>query len=124
MVRLTVQVLDSRFVTRLVQLAAVASLILATVLAIKQYQFTGCLASYNEAFAKSSAARAAATEADRKAEDDMWQAFADAGNPQKVPPAEARKYAADAFQRYLKQRQQAREDRARNPLPAPPSQRC
>lgn len=116
--------LDSRQAFRMVQIVALVALVLSVYVGVKQYRLASCLASYNDRSAKATAARTVAAERDRNAQDAMWQAFADAGDPQKVPPAQASAYAKAAFEKFLKDRAQANEQRAKNPLPAPPSQVC
>lgn len=116
--------LDSRSAFRAVQVMAALALFLSVFVGVKQYRLATCLADYNDRSAQATAARTEAAERDRAAQDRMWQAFADAGDPAKVPPAQARKYAADAFQTFLKERAEANKRRAQNPLPAPPSEVC
>ncbi|TAK89378.1 MAG: hypothetical protein EPO06_12005 [Burkholderiaceae bacterium] len=116
--------LSSRAAIALAQFVALAALILSVFIGVQWRNFVNCLANYNDQYAAVTATRAAAADRDRAAEDAMWQAFQDAGNPAKVPPAQARQYAREAFDRYLAARQQARDDRARNPLPSPPKQAC
>lgn len=90
-----------------------------------QYRgFSECVATYDDQAARAGQARAAAADQDRQAEDAMWQAFADAGDPTKVKPADAQAYAKAAFQKFLAQRASARKQRTEHPLPAGPSQVC
>lgn len=90
-----------------------------------QYRgFSECVAKYDDQAARSTQARSAAADQDRQAEDAMWQAFADAGDPTKVKPADAQAYAKTAFEKFLNQRASARKQRADHPLPASPSQVC
>jgi hypothetical protein len=91
---------------------------------IQYREFAECTARYNDAQAVSTRARAAAADRDRAAEDALWQAVADSGNPQVVPPDQAQKHIEKAFALFIQQRNQAREERARNPLPPGPSQVC
>lgn len=107
-----------------VRIAAGLALVVSFGLGVVQYRYQWCKAGYDDRAARAAAARAAAAEQDRQAEDAMWQAFADAADPSKVPPVQARDYAKAAFARFLSSREQAREQRADNPLPAPPSQVC
>ena len=116
--------LDSRGASRAVQVVALLALLLSVYVGVKQYRLASCLASYNDRSAKATGARTEAAERDRAAQDAMWQAFADAGDPQKVPPAQAQAYAKAAFEKFLKDRAQANAQRASNPLPAPPSEVC
>lgn len=118
------QIMSSAVVDVTVKVAAVASLVLAIVVGVRQYELASCLADYNNAAAAATSARSAAADQDRQAEDAMWQAFADASDPKKVPPAQAQKYAMDAFNRFLASRRSAQDQRAHNPLPRPPSQTC
>ena len=92
--------------------------------AVNYQNYVECVAAYQDRQAASNAARAAAADLDRGAEDDMWQAFADAGDPTKVPPAQAREYARAAFEKFLRIRSDARQQRAKNPLPEGPSEAC
>lgn len=116
--------LDSPAARRVMTLLAVASMGLSVFVLAKQYQLTDCLAAYNDRSAQATGARTEAAERDRSAQDRMWQAFADAGDPAKVPPDQAQAYAKAAFERFLKDRAEANKQRAQNPLPAPPSQVC
>lgn len=116
--------LDSRAANRMVQLVAVIALILSGYIGFRQYSLASCLADYSDRSARSSAARADAAEHDRQAQDAMWQAFADASDPAKVPPEKAHEYADAAFKSFLADRVEANRQRANNPPPAPPSQVC
>lgn len=116
--------LDSPAARRFMQLLAVISLVLSLFVLARQNSLTNCLSRYNDRAAKATAARTAAAEQDREAQDKMWQAFADAGDPNKVPPDKARDYAATAFKEFLLSRAEANLRRSQNPLPAPPSEVC
>ncbi len=106
------------------RVALVAVVLVGTAVVAGWKEFSECVADYQDKAAAATRARAAAADTDRQAEDDMWQAFADAGDPTKVPPAEAQAYAKKAFQAFLKQRADARRQRAASPLPAGPSNTC
>ncbi len=116
--------LDSRSAFRVVQVVAAAALVLSVFVGVKQYRLASCLADYNDRSARATGARTEAAEQDRQAQDRLFQAFSDASNPAKVPPAQARQYAQAAFKRFLEERAEANEQRARNPFPAPPAEVC
>lgn len=109
---------------RVTQVIAIGSLLLSFFVLGKQVSLTSCVAAYNDRASAATAARVIASEQDRRAEDDMWQAFADAADPSKVPPAQARQHATDAFNQFIATRADARRQRAENPFPAPPSKAC
>lgn len=113
--------LDSRAVTRAIQLVAIVSLLLALFVGLRQYALADCLATYSDDQARSSAQRLQAAEQDRKALDEM---IAQVAAARSAPPATAGKQVSDAFDTYLKQRAEADEQRRRNPPPPPPSERC
>ena len=117
-------VLDSKVVTRAIQVVAVASLLLAVSVAGKQYSLTDCLARYQDRSAKATGARTEAAERDRLAQDALWQAIADASDPAKVPPSQAGAHVRKAFAAFLAARESANRQRAENPAPAPPSEVC
>lgn len=87
-------------------------------------EFTTCVARYDDQSARANAARSQAAQQDRDAEDAFLQALQDAGNPAKVPPAGAQKYAQAAFATYVNQRADTNRQRALHPLPVGPSQVC
>lgn len=105
--------LDSRSAIRIVQIMAAIALVLSVGIAVRQYQLTSCVARYNERSNESQRARAEAADSDRKALDDMLQVVAD--NP---------RGAFEAIKHYNQVRAQADAQRARNPIPAPPSETC
>jgi hypothetical protein len=113
--------LDSRTVTRAIQLIAIVSLALALFVGVKQYRLADCLARYNDDQAASSGQRLIAAEQDRKALDEMIGAIAGARS---VPPEQAQTQVNGALDTYLAARRGADEQRRRNPPPPPPSQRC
>lgn len=118
-----------------VVVVALVSLFLAGYVLVAQLNLTSCIASYNEASARANSARAeavdqlnAANALGTKAEDDLWSAV---NSAQSLPPEQQRAAGQAAFALFLKQRAQAQHmrdaaaaDRARHPLPSPPSQRC
>lgn len=114
--------LDSRAVTRVIQVVAIASLLLALFVGLRQYSLADCLSRYNDDNAKSSGQRLEAAEQDRKALDDMIGAVAAARSA--TSPADAQRQVKTAFDTYLQQRAEANEQRRRNPPPPPPSERC
>lgn len=103
---------------------AILSLVVSGVVAAQTHSYVACKRRYDDRSAKATAARADAADHDRSAENAMWQAFADASDPNKVPPAQARQYAADAFTKFLRDRATANRQRTDNPPPAPPSEVC
>ncbi|MFY1686508.1 hypothetical protein [Plantactinospora sp. WMMB782] len=113
MSRKIVGALDSRTATRAVQLVAVVALLLSIYIGIEQRQLTACLAEYNEANNRVTAARYQAAEQDRQAQDAMFRAVAD--DPRS---------ALGQIRQYTELRAQSDEQRRQNPLPSPPSQRC
>ncbi len=115
------RLLDSQAVTRTIQLVAIASLLLALLVGLRQFQLADCLATYSDDNARSSAQRIAAAEQDRKALDEM---IAQVAGARSAPPSEAGRQVSEAFDRYLQQRAEADAQRKRNPPPQPPSERC
>lgn len=113
MSRAAVNWLDSRQAARTVWIVAVATLALCAVLAVKQYHLTRCQAAYAEASNTSQRARAEAAELDRQAQDRLFQSIAD--KPRS---------AIESLRIYNEQRAQANAQRAKNPIPAPPSTNC
>lgn len=116
--------LDSKAVTRAIQVVAILSLLSAFFVGLRQYKLADCLADFADRNAKATSARADAAERDRLAQDRLWQAFADATNPQKVPPAQAGDHVRKAFAQFLQDREAANKQRAQNPPPPPPAQVC
>jgi hypothetical protein len=114
-------VLDHPFLSRVVQIIAVVSLLLALYVGVHHYQLAGCLAEYNNAQARSSGERLAAAEQDRQALDDMMSAFAAARS---AAPGDAQRQVSAALDKYLEVRRTSDEQRRQNPPPPPPSQRC
>lgn len=113
--------LESPITYRVFQLIAVISLLVGLAVGVNQYQLTSCLADYNEASNKATAARTDAAAADRKALDDMVQAIVDA---RALPSEEAQQAVQKALTGYLVARASADGQRKGSPLPAPPSQTC
>lgn len=66
--------LDSHTVTRILQVAAAASLILAITIGVRQLSLANCLAHYSNSSAVATAARAEAASQDRKADEADRQA--------------------------------------------------
>ncbi len=96
-----------------VKLIAVLALMLSVFVGVQQVRFTRCLAEYNEANNRSQAARYAAAEQDRRAQDVLFRSI-----------GEQPRAGIDALRTYNESREQADAARLANPLPAPPSQRC
>ena len=111
--------LDSAAVTRVLKVIAIVSLLASLVVGYNQSRLTACLAAYNEASNKATAARTDAAQADREALDTMINAIAHAGSTPD-PKATVNKALND----YLVSRARADGQRSGNPLPAPPSQTC
>ncbi|MER7280430.1 hypothetical protein ABT369_38935 [Dactylosporangium sp. NPDC000244] len=105
--------LDSPAVTRVVQVVAVLSLLLAITVGVKQYSLASCLQDYQDANAQVNAERAAAAEQDRKAQDALFEAIAN--DPQN---------AVVALRAYNTARGEADRKRQQNPPPPPPSLKC
>lgn len=130
-----VTALDSRGARVAATVVAFLALVLAGYVEFAQINLTRCLASYNEAAAQSSAARSSAYEhtvaADRvntEAEDALWEAVQASAS---MPADQRQQVTKAAFGKFLTERQRAKQmraeaaaDRAKNPPPAPPSQRC
>ncbi len=114
--------LDSRLVTRAIQIVAILSLFLAIGVGVRQYSLADCLARYSDDNARSSTQRIAAAEQDRQALDEMIGGIAAARSA--ASPQEAQRMVSGAFDKYLVARAEADRQRAENPPPAPPSERC
>jgi len=112
-VRRAITWLDSRTAIRIVQVMAAVALVLSVGVGFKQYQLTGCIARYNEANNISQRARSEAADLDRQAQDQLFRAISD--DPQ---------HAFDRLRQYNDTRAEADAQRARNPIPAPPSETC
>lgn len=110
--------LESPWMNTAFRVIAVVSLLLGFGVGIRQYELTECLAEYNEASNKATAARAEAAGSDRKALDDMVKAIADAYD------SGDRTATRKALNDYLVSRARGDGQRQGNPLPAPPSQTC
>lgn len=108
-----VRALDSRTATRVVQIIAVLALALSAWVGVQQWQFTQCVADYNNASNSATAARTIAADQDRQAQDEMFRAIA--ADP---------RTGLDQIRQYNDLRARADEARRQNPQPAPPSQRC
>ncbi len=113
--------LDSRAMTRAIQLVAITSLLLALVVGLRQFQLADCLAQNQTDSSNSSAQRILAAEQDRKALDAMISEIAGARS---VPPEQAGAKVSAALDHYIKARADADEQRKRNPPPPPPSEAC
>lgn len=134
--------LDSRTLTRALQVVALLSLILATAVAIQQYSLASCLKDYNNASAVSTAARSAAASQDRQADEADRQADAqdraalreviDAIAAQDQPRARTAfaalvvTYHQTDLARAATAKQRAENERQRreHPVPEAPSLRC
>ncbi|MET8278294.1 hypothetical protein [Micromonospora sp. NPDC005174] len=108
-----VRALNSSAADTAVKVIAVVALTLSVYIGVQQRQFTQCLAEYNDANNRSQAARYAAAEQDRRAQDILFRSI-----------AEQPRSGIDALRQYNESREQANATRQANPLPAPPSQRC
>lgn len=111
--RAAVRWLDSRQAARTVWVVAVLTLAFCGVLAWKQYSLTGCQAKYAEASNASQRARAEAAELDRQAQDRLFQQIA--ADPSK---------GIEVLREYNEARAVANDQRAKNPVPPPPSTNC
>lgn len=105
--------LNSATADMAVKVVAVVALTLSVYIGVQQRQFTQCLAEYNEANNRSQAARYAAAEQDRQAQDILFRSI-----------AEQPRGGIDALREYNGSRDKANATRKANPLPAPPSQSC
>ncbi len=112
---------DSAAVTRATKIVAIASLVAALTVGLKQAQLTSCLAHWNDVNISIQQSRSAAAESDRKALDDMVSAIA---NSRDLPPSQVKSAVDQALLTYLKRRAYADGERAGNPLPDPPSATC
>ncbi len=111
--RAAVRWLDSRQAARTVWIVAVVTLAFCGVLAWKQYSLTGCQAKYAEASNTSQRARAEAAELDRQAQDRLFREIAE--DPQRT---------LEKLRDYNASRAVANAQRAKNPVPPPPSTNC
>lgn len=99
-----------------VMLAASAVALVVSVLSgIRRELDADCQSRVNEHLILSQNARAAAAEQDRRAIDSLVNAVAEAQSPATI---------RQALDSYRKARTETDLDRARNPLPAPPSETC
>lgn len=110
--------LDSAAVTRVLKVIAILSLLASLFVGVRQYELTACLAAYNDANNKATAARSDAAASDRAALDSMVKAIADAYD------SGDRTATRKALNEYLVARARGDGQRQGNPLPAPPSQTC
>lgn len=107
--------LDSRAMTRVVQLIAFLSLLLSLGVGAKQYALADCLARYNDEAAASQKARAQAAEEDRQAVDTMVKS---------VVNSHSRAESRAALLAYVNTRAVNDEKRRANPAPVGPSELC
>jgi hypothetical protein len=105
--------LDSRAADVIWKTMAFLALVASVLIGARQYEMTTCQAHYNEASNISQRARAEAAAVDRLALDRLLGAIAD--RPQDAIPA---------IRAYNVSRGEADAQRARNPVPAPPSETC
>lgn len=110
--------LDSAAVTRSVQLIAIASLVLASVVGVRQYALASCLAEYADAHARANTARIEAAEQERAADSKLWAEIAEGMRTADGPRVRRAVEDRDAA------RVEGDRQRRENPPPAPPSQRC
>lgn len=115
------EALDSAWMTRLFKVIAIVSLLLALLTGVKQYQLASCLATYSDASNAWQRARSEATAQDRKATDDMVDAFA---NARGLAPAQARLAVERALSDYQRARAFTDGARSTSPIPEPPSAQC
>lgn len=113
--------LDSRALTRAIQIVAVASLVLSLFVGVRQYTLANCLASYSDRASAATTQRADANASTTTAIDKMIRTIANAGQ---LPAAQQQHAVQMAFQDYLTSRGAADEQRKLNPIPAPPSETC
>ncbi len=107
-----------------VKVVAIVALLLSLVGLWRWNELGNCLADYADRSAAATGARADAAERDRLAQDKLWQAFADASDPGKVPPGQAGDFVRKAFAQFLSDRADANRQRAENPPPPPPAEVC
>lgn len=105
----------SRWPGLVLVVAALLALGGSVVTGYQQHAYAQCQAKVNEQLIRSTSARAAAAEQDHAALDEMIRA---------VSVATSREQSDSALAAYRKKRDEADEERKRNPLPAPPSQTC
>lgn len=110
---MAINVLNSRVVEAAIRVLVVVSFFGMIYVGGREYVLSRCLASYDNAVAKTNALRLGAADQDRAAQDALFQSIA------KDPRS-----AVQALQAYNEQRAQANKKRADNTAPAPPSQRC
>jgi hypothetical protein len=114
-------VLDSRGMTRFIQIVAVFALFIGLYANYQQNRYTHCLASYNNRASAVSTQRSEALRSSTDAVDKFLQAIAHSGA---LPAAQRADAIRNAFETYLKARATADEQRKLNPLPEPPSETC
>lgn len=112
---------DSPILTRVMQFVAIASLILAMFVGLRQFQLTNCLADWQDANVAIAQQRNAAAESDRKALDTLVSAIV---NARSLPAAQARATVDNALDTYLRTRAYADGQRAASPLQSAPSVSC
>lgn len=105
--------LDSPAADRLWKVMAGVALLLSLGIGVVQLRLTACQAAYAEASNASQRARAQAAEVDRQALDRVMRVVAE--NPRQ---------GLAAVQEYNAARAAADAQRARNPIPEPPSSNC
>lgn len=113
--------LDSRALTRAIQIVAVASLVLSLFVGVRQYTLANCLATYSDRASAATTQRADANAATTTAIDKFLRTLV---NAQNLPQAQRQPAAEMAIQDYLTSRSAADEQRKLNPIPAPPSETC
>lgn len=142
MMRKAQRVLDSAAVTRVIQVVAVLSLLLAIVVGVRQYSLASCIASYSDQSSMATSARAEAAAEDRKADQADRQADADDRAALKIlvdalaaGDQRAMQAAIPGLAATYKRTDEARaataltradneKKRRENPVPPPPSLRC
>lgn len=113
--------LDSPTMDRVFKVIALASLLAALFVGVRQYELTNCLAAYNEASNANQQLRGQAAAEERSALD-AWIAAVD--DARRQPAAGARDALDRAFDSYREARARIEGKRSVAPIPGPPSQTC
>jgi len=105
----------NRIIGYSVMVASIFALLMAVYTSYRSAVYTHCQANVNEALVRAQTSRAAAAEQDRDAVDRLVT---------DVLNARSREDSRAALERYRATRAAADAERAKNPIPAPPSQTC
>lgn len=113
--------LDSPTMDRVFKVIALASLLAALFVGVKQYELTSCLASYNDASNANMQLRSGAAAEERTALDELISSIDEARS---LKPGDGRTALDLAFRTYAEARARIEGKREVMPIPPPPSQTC